>query len=265
MITGSDSALITWLDPIEPNGVILKFTVYWREFQNNRTKTSITIPRSIRTSNSISANLKSTSGSNFNIGTKYFYLLKNGVRRKYRRLPDYNNNNQYKLSALKENIEYQLWITASNRRGEGSSSELIFFKPSKTTEPKIFEFSQSIPFRPSKMAASSVTNNNSSLIPGGEQSNSFSSQSLPVLLTCTVFSTERIVQRKWTVIKSSTDSTDSNDSSLILEPEPDGSLLINDFNLDLLPLNYSCTVTNSIGSDQVVYHLYKGTNFVRSQ
>ena len=82
---------------------------------NNRTKTSITIPRSIRAnSNSIaSGNLQTISGNNLNVGAKFFYLLKNGIRKKYRRLPDYNVNNQYKLSALKENVEYQLWITAS--------------------------------------------------------------------------------------------------------------------------------------------------------
>lgn len=110
LITGPDGALVSWLDPQEPNGIISKFTVYWKELLNNRTKTSITIPRSMRSnSNSITGNLlQSASGGNLNIGAKYFYLLKNGVRRRYRRLPDFNNNNQYKLSALKENVEYQV-------------------------------------------------------------------------------------------------------------------------------------------------------------
>lgn len=90
----------------------------------------------------------------------------------------------------------------------------------------------------------------------GEQSTqTILGQPLPVLLTCTVFSTER-VQRKWTVSSSPTiDSTNSSD--LILDHEPDGSLLVN-FNLDQLPLNYSCTVSNSIGTDTVIYHLFKG-------
>lgn len=74
----------------------------------------------------MTGNLQSASGS-LNVGAKYFYLLKNGVRKKYRRLPDYNGNNQYKLSALKD-VDYQLWITASNRRGEGKG----------LTFPKVF-------------------------------------------------------------------------------------------------------------------------------
>lgn len=72
----------------------------------------------------MNVNLQST--GSLSIGAKYFYLLKNGVRRKYRRLPDYNNNNQYKLSALKENVEYQLWVSASNRRGEGKLKIIIY-------------------------------------------------------------------------------------------------------------------------------------------
>ena len=142
----------------------------------------------------------------------------------------------------------------------GTPSQLIIFKPSRITEPKIFEFSQSIPFRSTSNAglnagssaasAGSNFNNSSSSSISGEQSNLLLGQSLPVLLTCTVFSTER-VQRKWSVMKS-----DSNDP-IVLDPEPDGSLLVN-FSLDQLPLNYSCTVSNSIGLDQVVYHLFKG-------
>ena len=137
----------------------------------------------------------------------------------------------------------------------GTPSQLIFFKPSRTTEPKIFEFSQSIPFRSTSngLNAGSSAHSSSNSINGsisGEQSSLVLGQSLPVLLTCTVFSTER-VQRQWSVTKS-----DSKDP-LVLDHEPDGSLLVN-FSLDQLPLNYSCTVSNSIGSDQVVYHLFKG-------
>ena len=157
---------------------------------------------------------------------------------------------------------------------------MLFFKPSKTTEPKILEFSQSIPFRSTAATAnlsnnlsnslsnnlqntaiqesSSLGNLNFSSISEKEQSTLISGQSLlPILLTCTVFSTER-VQRKWSISKSSNiDSNDLNDS-ISLEHEPDGSLLINDLNLYQLPINYTCTVSNSIGTDQVVYHLFKG-------
>lgn len=106
---------------------------------------------------------------------------------------------------------------------------MIFFKPSRIAEPKILEFSQSIPFR----STSSLNNNLSNSIPNlsssslnhssitGEQSN-FLGHSLPILLTCTVFSTER-VQRKWTLSKS---SNDSSDSLIVLDHESDGSLLI---------------------------------------
>lgn len=274
LITGADGALVTWLDPQEPNGIISKFTVYWRELLNNRTKTSITIPRSMRAnSNSMTGNLLQTASSgNLNMGAKYFYyLLKNGLRRKYRRLPDFNNNNQYKLSALKENVEYQVFVTATNRIGEGAASPLISFKPTRTTEPKIFEFSQSIPFRStSGQGESTASNLSAGQLPNADShSNSQSGnggtaiageqsgQSLPVLLTCTVLSTERVT-RKWTMISASAEHGSANSSdSVTLDHEPDGSLLIN-VNLEHLPANYSCSVSNSAGSDQVVYHLFKG-------
>lgn len=47
-------------------------------------------------------------------------MLKNGIRKKYRRLPAHNNYNQYKLSGLREGGNFELWITATNRRGEGN-------------------------------------------------------------------------------------------------------------------------------------------------
>lgn len=160
-------------------------------------------------------------------------------------------------------------MTATNRIGEGAASPLISFKPTRTTEPKIFEFSQSIPFRSTSSQSESWSgaigpngqpsehsNTSSGAAISGEQSGQL--QSLPVLLTCTVLSTERVT-RKWTLIGKGADGEEHGNSSdsLLLDHEPDGSLLIN-VNLEHLPMNYSCAVSNSVGSDQVVYHLFKG-------
>lgn len=172
----------------------------------------------------------------------------------------------------------KVFVTATNRIGEGAASPLISFKPTRTTEPKIFEFSQSIPFRstssqgdngsgaigssaagqlPANSEQSNTSSNSGTAIPG-EQSGQL--QSLPVLLTCTVLSTERVT-RKWTLIAKGAEGEErgagNSSDSLPLDHEPDGSLLIN-VNLEHLPMNYSCAVSNSVGSDQVVYHLFKG-------
>ena len=165
-------------------------------------------------------------------------------------------------------------MTATNRIGEGAASPLVSFKPTRTTEPKIFEFSQSIPFRSANGQGESwsgAISNSLSQLPNAEHSNTSSNggiageqsgQSLPVLLTCTVLSSERVT-RKWTMISAGAEGTErgsaNSSDSVTLDHEPDGSLLIN-VNLEHLPTNYSCTVSNSAGSDQVIYHLFKGRN-----
>ena len=198
-----DSALVSWMEPWQHNGQLLKYTVYWREVENNRSKTSITIPRSLRqlapsgsSSTSTNSGISGTSGSmlltgnahllpsNANLnnggpsssynaanGGKYFYILKNGGRRRYRKLPE--SQPQYKLSALRPDVHYQLWLSASTRRGEGPASPVQYFRPRLPTVPRVLEFSQSIALGPSELDGQ-----------------------LPLLLTCTAFSTQQVT-RKW--------------------------------------------------------------------
>jgi hypothetical protein len=207
LITGSDSALVSWLEPLHHNGQLLKYTVYWREVDNNRSKTSITIPKSLRafgssTSSALSVGLAGSVSSSPGLGSsgptgnahsgsalltsglstspalgqptsgKYFYIVKNGGRRRYRKLPE--PQPQYKLSALRSNVEYQLWLSASTRRGEGSSTAMQYFRPRQPSPPQILEFSQSIALKPTDLDGQ-----------------------LPLLLTCNAFSTQP-VNRKWT-------------------------------------------------------------------
>lgn len=209
MITGSDSALVSWLEPLQHNGQLLKYTVYWREVDNNRSKTSITIPKSLRAFGSSGSGLAMTGsvsspagfGSSVGASTgsahssssmltsgmsgnaaiasassgKYFYIVKNGGRRRYRKLPEFQP--QYKLSALRSNVEYQLWLSASTRRGEGPATAMQYFRPRQPAPPQILEFSQSVALKPTDLDGQ-----------------------LPLLLTCTAFSTQP-VNRKWTRYK----------------------------------------------------------------
>lgn len=49
----------------------------------------------------------------------------------------------------------------------------------------------------------------------------------------------------------------SSDTQSELAMEADGSLFIDTLSDAQLPINYTCTVYNTLGSDLVVYHLYK--------
>lgn len=110
VISSPDSAIITWKDPINKNGLITKYTLNWRELNKNRTKTAVTVPKS---------------RSNI-FSTRY-------------RVPE--THPQYKLTGLSENAVYEAWVTASTRVGEGPSTDIITFNPVSKIPARILELS----------------------------------------------------------------------------------------------------------------------------
>lgn len=110
VISSPDSAIITWKDPINKNGLITKYTLNWRELNKNRTKTAVTVPKS-RT------NIFST---------RY-------------RVPE--SHPQYKLTGLVHNVIYEAWVSASTRVGEGPSTGIVTFEPVSKIPARILELS----------------------------------------------------------------------------------------------------------------------------
>lgn len=110
VISSPDSAIITWKDPINKNGLITKYTLNWRELHKNRTKTAVTVPKS-RT------NIFST---------RY-------------RVPE--SHPQYKITGLSENVIYEAWVSASTRVGEGPYTIIVTFEPVSKIPARILELS----------------------------------------------------------------------------------------------------------------------------
>ncbi|RWS30915.1 down syndrome cell adhesion molecule:-like isoform A [Leptotrombidium deliense] len=113
IVVSSDSIIVTWKDPVHKNGLITKYTVYWKELNNNRTKFSVTVPKA----------------RNNMYLTRYRWV---------------DQAPQYKLISLKEHMPYELWVTASTRVGEGLSSSVVSAIPSRSVAAQIIEWNETI-------------------------------------------------------------------------------------------------------------------------
>lgn len=113
IISSADSAIISWKDPLQKNGVITKYTVSWRELNKNHTKTAITVPKT-RTNV---------------FSTRY-------------RVP--HSFPQYKLTGLVEGTPYEVWVTASTRLGEGPPTPVVSVLPTRSVPARILELGDTI-------------------------------------------------------------------------------------------------------------------------
>ncbi|RWS17533.1 dscam:-like isoform D [Dinothrombium tinctorium] len=117
IVVSSDSVIVTWKDPLFKNGIITKYTVYWKELNNNRTKTSVSVPKS----------------RNNLFSTRYRWL---------------DPAPQYKLTGLREHTPYEVWVTASTRVGEGQPSSIVSAIPSKNVAAQIIEWNETVMVSP---------------------------------------------------------------------------------------------------------------------
>lgn len=113
VLSSIDSAIVTWKDPVAKNGLITKYIVYWKEMNKNRTKTAVTVPK--------------TRSSVFS--TRY-------------RVSEAHP--QYKMTGLREESRYEVWVAASTRIGEGIPSVMTSFSASKTIPARIIELGDHI-------------------------------------------------------------------------------------------------------------------------
>ncbi|XP_015789765.1 Down syndrome cell adhesion molecule-like protein Dscam2 isoform X2 [Tetranychus urticae] len=112
IISSADSVIVTWKDPIDRNGVITKYAVYWRELNNNRTKSSVTVPKS-----------------------RTLALLSSRYR-----WPE--PSPQYKITSLKGFSAYEIWVTAFTRKGEGESTPRVTQIPIENVPARILEWNE---------------------------------------------------------------------------------------------------------------------------
>lgn len=89
--------VVTWKDPKERNGFITQYAVYWQESNNNRTKSSVTIPKS-----------------------------RNII---YYRWPE--TSPQYKITSLRASVPFEVWVTAFTIKGEGQPTSLVTAIPTQ--------------------------------------------------------------------------------------------------------------------------------------
>lgn len=92
----SDSILVSWKPPTEPNGIIEYYMVYYKEAGNNNEK-----PKSQK----IVPNLR-------------------------------NQNLSYQAKNLDSLLKYEFWVTAATTIGEGQPSKKVNVSPSTSGELK---------------------------------------------------------------------------------------------------------------------------------
>ncbi|KAK4877583.1 hypothetical protein RN001_010089 [Aquatica leii] len=176
IVSSPQSLLVSWLPPLEPNGIITKYYLYKRSMD----------------------------------GRKEVDHAKQTIS---------GQQSSYEAKGLQSHIEYQFWITASTRMGEGQSSRVVSQVPTARVPARIISF-------------------------GGLIVRSWRSS---VTLPCTSVGAPR---REWYrsdhIIKGGVDHKQQ-----ILDS---GELIIGNVHLSDSG-NYTCQVDNGQGSDKIIFSL----------
>lgn len=100
----SDSILVSWKPPVEPNGIVEQYTVYVKE--NGVADSEDTNPDATPKSQKIVPNIK-------------------------------NQNLSFQSKNLDNKLKYEFWVTASTNIGEGQPSKSVVIAPSTRGRPQI--------------------------------------------------------------------------------------------------------------------------------
>ncbi|XP_017784824.1 PREDICTED: Down syndrome cell adhesion molecule-like protein Dscam2 isoform X11 [Nicrophorus vespilloides] len=115
LVMSSDSILVSWKPPVEPNGIVEQYTVYVREASND--------------------------GDNDNDHKQQSGDVK---PRAHRVVPNVKNQNlSYQAKDLDERRRYEFWVTASTNIGEGQASKSVTVAPGSKIPAKIASFDDS--------------------------------------------------------------------------------------------------------------------------
>jgi Down syndrome cell adhesion protein 1 len=104
LVMSADSILASWKPPVEPNGIVEYYTVYYKQAQPEDSKTEEK-PKSQK----IIPNLR-------------------------------NQNLSYQAKNLDSNLKYEFWVTAATTIGEGQPSKKVTVSPSTSVPAKIASF-----------------------------------------------------------------------------------------------------------------------------
>ncbi|XP_068899456.1 cell adhesion molecule Dscam1 isoform X48 [Tenebrio molitor] len=104
LVMSTDSILASWKPPVEPNGIVEYYTVYYKQAQPEDSKTEEK-PKSQK----IIPNLR-------------------------------NQNLSYQAKNLDSNLKYEFWVTAATTIGEGQPSKKVTVSPSTSVPAKIASF-----------------------------------------------------------------------------------------------------------------------------
>ncbi|KAI1278123.1 Down syndrome cell adhesion molecule-like protein Dscam2 [Halotydeus destructor] len=130
---------------------------------------------------------------------------------------------QYKLTGLSDQVTYEIWVTAFTRIGEGPPTPILPIVTTKYIPARILQLDETIAL--DSISASDL-------------------QVIPMALGCHSVGSEPVT-KTW-----------SRNGKDFLVPEADGSLVVN--SLEEPWINFTCSVTNVLGSDHVTYHVVKG-------
>ncbi|XP_064213100.1 cell adhesion molecule Dscam2 isoform X2 [Tribolium castaneum] len=175
-VSSAQSLKLSWLPPLEPNGIITKYNLYKRSLDGRQEVD----------------NAKQTISS---------------------------QHTSYEIKGIQAHIEYQFWVTASTRIGEGQSSKVVSQVATSRVPARIISFGGTV-IRPYKTSVS------------------FQCES--------VGNPKREWLRGEKILKGG-----ANANQQLLDT---GELIL--ANLQLIDSgNYTCQVDNNQGSDKITYHL----------
>nr|CAD7427386.1 unnamed protein product [Timema monikensis] len=106
VVSSSQSLLVSWLPPNDPNGVLTKYNLY------TRIATSVLLSRIVDG--------------------------RDELNHAKRNLP--SQHTSYESKGLQQHVEYQFWVTASTRVGEGHSSRVVAQVPTSRVAARISSF-----------------------------------------------------------------------------------------------------------------------------
>ncbi|GFG32700.1 hypothetical protein Cfor_00545 [Coptotermes formosanus] len=178
VVSSSQSLLVSWLPPAEPNGIITKYNLYTRMVD-----------------------------------------ARGEVKHEKHNVPSQHTTFEFK--GLEQRAEYQFWVTAFTRVGEGQSSRVVAQVPTSRVPARISSFGRTV-LRPFRSTAS---------------------------LSCHAVG-QPTPRREW--LRS--DQILRGDSNHKIQIMSSGELLVSDLQRSDSG-NYTCQVGNSHGSDNIQYTL----------
>lgn len=142
VVSSPQSLLVSWLPPTEPNGIITKYNLYTRYVYHRywsvvrRMLLVCMVQQLAECGYRHSTRLYGVTQQKSEICTRTSCVLNSGIPLSFRMVDGRDELNHgkrnlpsqhtsFESKGLQQHVEYQFWVTASTRVGEGQSSRVV--------------------------------------------------------------------------------------------------------------------------------------------